>query len=92
MDSDITPKPDVLQRIKDLETELGLAQYEITGLKHKLAHATAAHSAQSRKIENLRRDWPEIHRRYFTNAGTADISKPVSTLSKKPKNRKPAKC
>ncbi len=58
--------------IQDLKQEVARLTQELAITKKRFEHARRAQSAIHRQACALSKDWPQVHRRYFTNEGIAE--------------------
>ena len=68
------------QKVADLQAELIVT-------KQRFEHARRAQAAIHRQSCALRKDWPQVYRRYFTNEGIAEreAGTPVNPRKKRKK-------
>ena len=62
---DGTEQAELLRQVASLQEQLLVA-------KQRFEHARRAQAAIHRHACELRKDWPHVHRRYFTNEGIAE--------------------
>lgn len=62
----------LLELVENLREEVGRLKYEVDLSAQRCNHARAAHSAVHKQANELRADWPDIYRRYFTHAGITE--------------------
>jgi hypothetical protein len=81
--------------LKPMEDELRFLKLENTDLTEKLADAQAqlrmakgSQRSLSLNAAALQKDWPDMHKRYFTKAGEADRDAGLPTKAKRKPKRK----
>lgn len=81
--------------LKPMEEELRFLKLENTDLTEKLADAQAqlrmakgSQRSLSLNAAALQKDWPDMHKRYFTKAGEADRDAGLPTKAKRKPKRK----
>lgn len=72
-----------LRRLFLTHTELALALKRIEDLEVQLNASNKAHAALHRRSEVLRKEWPDVWKRYFTRAGEAQRKKKPSATTNK---------
>lgn len=68
-----TPPPaqtlDQTNLLQELQEEVERLNYQLETAVARCDHARSAHAIIQRRVDDLRRDWPAVHARYFTHSG-----------------------
>lgn len=66
------PAPTLARALAALEQKVADLQAELIVTNQRFEHARRAQAAIHRQSCALRKDWPQVYRRYFTNEGIAE--------------------
>lgn len=58
--------------VADLQRKVNALEQELAQARSNLKLASAAQGALHRRSEALKKDWPDLWKRYFTRQGEAD--------------------